>query len=252
MSWPSTRSTPPTTTCSGTTSMPCVRASSDGRYAVESVTTRTVTSRSFRRRERWCASTYRRGPGPAGEPGRAGGTTSERDDVDELGRSHDDGAHASLGRRLHLLAAEGELAQLVLGDVRAHLHPVTHLALDLDDAGDLLEHDLRGVAHRERGIRHPALVAEPLPHLLGDVRGHGRQHQHHGLDDLTRRRVELRHGVVELDELGDGRVEAQALEVLADPGDGLVQLRRQRLVEQGVHDAELAGGLVDDVAPQAL
>src|SRR6476619_1055669 len=145
-----------------------------GRYAVESVTIRVVTSSSSRR-------------------SRSG---LRRDDVDELRRPDDDRADAPLGGRLHLVTAERELAQVVLGDVGAHLDPVADLALDLDDAGDLLLHDLRGIAHGERGIRDPVVVTEALPHLLGDVRGYRREHEHHRLDGLTRRGVELGHGVV--------------------------------------------------------
>ena len=58
---------------------------------------------------------------------------------------------------LHLVTAERQLAQVVLGDVGAHLDPVADLALDLDDAGDGVLDELRGVAHGER--RH----APPRP-----------------------------------------------------------------------------------------
>src|SRR3954466_1083656 len=91
MAWAS----PPTTTWSGTTSMPWRSTSSPGRYAVESVTILVVTSRSFRRRGR--------APGSHGH------------DVDELRRPDDDGAHAALGRRPHLVTSEGQLAQVVVG-----------------------------------------------------------------------------------------------------------------------------------------
>ena len=58
--------------------------------------------------------------------------------------------------------------------------------------------------------------------------------------------------VVELDQLGDRGVEPQGLHVVAHAGDGVMQqpLRVERCV--GVEHGQIAGLLVDDVAPQSL
>ena len=58
--------------------------------------------------------------------------------------------------------------------------------------------------------------------------------------------------VVQLDQLGDRRVEAQRLHVVAHTRDGAVQEPLSLDVGRAVEQGHLARLLVDDVAPQAL
>ena len=94
-----------------------------------------------------------------------------------------------------------------------------------------------------------------MPQLLGDVRRQGSQHDHQRLDGLPRGAglLEVLGEVVgQHRELGDRRVVAQRVVVLADAGDGLVQQPFRVVVELGVGDPERTGLLVDDESPDAL
>src|SRR5690242_6844400 len=105
------------TTCSGTTTIPRAAATSDGRLAVESVTTTTGMD-------------ARLTPPPAA----ADESPGSDDDVDQARLAHDHPAHvASLDRTHHALVGQGQLLELGGGDVRADLQPRLHLALHLDD-----------------------------------------------------------------------------------------------------------------------
>ena len=95
-------------------------------------------------------------------------------------------------------------------------------------------------------------MAQALPDLLGDVRSHRRRHEDEGLDGLARDLPEPGEVVVEDDELGDGRVQAHPLVVLTHAHDRLGHEPAGLLVGALLGHRQLAGGLVDDVAPQAL
>ncbi|MNS52788.1 hypothetical protein D3C72_855150 [compost metagenome] len=100
---------------------------------------------------------------------------------------------------------------------------------------------------RERG-----LVTQLRPELLGHVRREGREQQNEGLEALTRELVRLVGLVDEDHHLADGGVEAQALDVVGDLLDGLVQ----RAGELGVvmpADGRVEGALLGhEQAPHAL
>ena len=105
-------------------------------------------------------------------------------------------------------------------------------------------------------------MPEARPQFLGDVRSHRRQQQHQRLGHCPRcsRACTICLGdvVVQLDELGDGGVEPQRGIVLAHPVDGSVQrsegvqIGPHIRVQFGVHHPQLAGVLVNQVAPQSL
>src|SRR6476619_6449490 len=153
-STPSRRSTPSTTTCSGTARRPSRSTTSSGRYAVESVTTATFTSAGYRPR-------------------------SAGDDVDQLGRADDDLADGPAVQRRHDLGAgQRLLLEVSVTDVRGDLDPVAHLALDLHHAGDGVVHEQRRVGHREVDEGQRASVSQLPPQLLRDVRRDGCRHHH--------------------------------------------------------------------------
>ena len=60
------------------------------------------------------------------------------------------------------------------------------LPLDLDDAGHRVVDEVCRVGHREGHIGDAALVPEPGPQLLGDMRGDRGEHDDERLDDLAR------------------------------------------------------------------
>ncbi|RPK43838.1 hypothetical protein EES40_16160 [Streptomyces sp. ADI93-02] len=96
-------------------------------------------------------------------------------------------------------------------------------------------------------------VAQPAPQLLRHVRRQRCDQQHQSLGDRARQRpARLRQVVVQLRDLGDRGVEPHPRHVLADTVDGLVQRPQGVLGGLRVHDGDLTGLLVDDVAPQPL
>ncbi len=122
----------------------------------------------------------------------------------------------------------------------------------MDDRGDGILSDVAFVSLRPIGVRQGFGVSEPVPQLLADVRGDRGKHQDQRLDRGTRNALEAGQMVVEHDELGDGRVRAHGLHLHGHVGDRVVQQFQRLRVELTIGDARLAGGLVDDVAPQAL
>ena len=97
-------------------------------------------------------------------------------------------------------------------------------------------------------------VAEPLPHLLGDVRGEGGEQERERLGQGARDGCETRDLVVQLDQLRDGGVEAQGFDVLADLLDGAVHLPVEHLGHGRVDNLrDLPRLLVpDQVAPHRI
>ena len=63
-----------------------------------------------------------------------------------------------------------------------------HLAVDLHRVLDGVLDQVRRVGLRERAVRQRRVVAQPLPQLLGQVRGQRRDHQHERLDRRARHR----------------------------------------------------------------
>jgi hypothetical protein len=105
-------------------------------------------------------------------------------------------------------------------------------------------------------------VAEPRPQLLGEVGRDRRQQQRHRLARLApRRRVAggagrlgLGHRVLQRHELGHRGVEAEALEVVGDPGDGLVD-RAAELLQHGLVGGRrrgLAAAVAHDQRPHPV
>ena len=98
-------------------------------------------------------------------------------------------------------------------------------------------------------------MAEAAPELLGHVRREWCEHEHHRLDHLSGRAArggDLRHVVVERDELRDRRVEPHRRHVGPHAGDGPVQEPARLVVRGALDHRQRSGLLVDDVAPQAL
>ena len=152
----------------------------------------------------------------------------------------------------------GPSGGLVVGLRRARGHGdlAPDLAVDLHRDLDGVVDQQRGIGLGEVGERERAGLTEPLPQLLGHVRRERREHQHHRPHDLTRRAPLLLHdpgeSVVQLHQRRDRGVELELAHVVADRGDGAVQLAARLVVGRYLGDVQLAGVLVDDVAPEPL
>ena len=97
-------------------------------------------------------------------------------------------------------------------------------------------------------------MAEPRPQLLGDVRREWREHQDELFDGAAGRAVGELLGQMagQFDQRGDGDVVAQAVVILTDLRDCLVQQAKCLVVGLDVGDADGTGLLVDDQAPRTL
>src|SRR3712207_4877670 len=116
-------------------------------------------------------------------------------------------------------AGERELPRLLLGYVRGDLYAVAQLAVDLDHERDLLRgYEVlvpRGPPLQVDGV----LLPHRRPHLLGVVRGEGREDGDEGPQGLVQALLphlapDRQQVAGVLHERGDGRVEPEGLEVL--------------------------------------